>query len=103
LGAERVEKLIESALRPKRHGASLKERSRREAAFLRGQTRNCLGHPPPIGRYEQAASLPSGDLGLTNSISLLARADEVIDEADYFCFWHKCEVPTVLSNVRFQG
>ncbi|MGC1611519.1 MAG: hypothetical protein WA801_18240 [Pseudolabrys sp.] len=38
-------------------------------------------------------------LGLT--ITLLDRADEVIERP--VSFWHKGDIPTALTNVRFQG
>jgi hypothetical protein len=38
-------------------------------------------------------------LGLT--ITLLDRADEVIERP--VSFWHKGDIPTAPSNVRFQG
>jgi hypothetical protein len=38
-------------------------------------------------------------LGLT--ITLLDRADEVIERL--VSFWHKGDIPTALTNVRFQG
>jgi hypothetical protein len=40
-------------------------------------------------------------LGLTFPITLLDRADEVIERL--VSFWHKGDIPTALTNVRFQG
>ena len=40
-------------------------------------------------------------LGLTFPITLLDRADEVIERP--VSFWHKGDIPTALTNVRFQG
>ena len=40
-------------------------------------------------------------LGLTFPITLLDRADEVIERL--VAFWHKGDIPTALTNVRFQG
>jgi len=39
-------------------------------------------------------------LGLTFPITLLDRADEVIERL--VSFWHKGDIPTALTNVRFR-
>jgi hypothetical protein len=44
---------------------------------------------------------PAKTLGLTFPITLLDRADEVIERL--VSFWHKGDIPTALTNVRFQG
>jgi hypothetical protein len=36
-------------------------------------------------------------------VSLLGRADEVLERGDYVCFWPKADIITVLSHVRFRG
>ncbi|MFZ0054641.1 MAG: hypothetical protein WAL09_07485 [Pseudolabrys sp.] len=40
-------------------------------------------------------------LGLTFPITLLDRADEVIERL--VSFWHKGDIPTALTNVRLEG
>ena len=40
-------------------------------------------------------------LGLTFPITLLDRADEVIERL--VSFWHKGDILTALTNIRFQG
>ena len=39
---------------------------------------------------------------LTIPPTLLSRTDVMVERSDDFRIWRKCEVPTVLGNIRFQ-
>lgn len=85
MGAERVEKLtdrLQGGSDTTQITGFNRERPPR-GGFSTGPD-SVLSHPPPIGRYEQAASLLGVDLGLTVSISLLGRSDKVIELGGMF-------------------
>ena len=72
-------------------------------------SRNCSADVHAVGRLVASdfivdtINLKIRALGLTGPQSILASADEAIDERSDVCFWHKADIPQLSSNVRFWG